>query len=270
MANVDTKNCSESMLNGMSNFITTEQWRSLINDRIDYTPNATNDKLLSKDFIIKHKNFLMLSSLPLYCLIAWDKCNLDVDFLKRFLHYIDFSEGNDILLDFKEFTGNSSGFYDTYKGLCDMTDTALIHAGEVKPFSMEELDKRPLHYNGQHWIASLNKMDKVDIKFLEKYIHMVNFMAVLNNPHLTEAKRKDIRDYFGVKVKDRNTWILPCGASVTDTSWREMTGGLPYLKNKNRFAYRDDEEAIKTIVAKFPRAFEDCLSGGNELVMVDK
>ena len=271
MANVDTKNCSESMLSGMSNFISTKQWRSLISDRMDFSPSAVNDKLLTKDFIIKNKNLLMMSTLPIYCLMAWEKCHLDLDFLKRFVRFIDFSEGNDILLDFKEFSNTSAGFFDTYKANFDMTDTALIHAGEVKPFTMEELDKRPFHYNGQHWTASLNKMPELTIEFLEKYIHMVNFMAVLNNPNLSNEKRKEIRDYFGVKVKDReNLYILPCGASLNDTSWREMTGGLPYLKNKQRFAYQDDADAIKQLVTKFPRAFEDALSGGNEVIMADK
>lgn len=276
MANVETKTANEQMLDGMSNFITPEQWRTLLNDRINYAPGADNELLLSKEFILKYKNHMLLSSLPLYCMIAWDKRKLDIEFLKRFWNYIDFTEGNDLLLDFQEFSGSSKGFLEAYKSMCDMTDVALIHSGDVAPFTMEQLDKHPFHYNGEQWTASLNKMKEVNKEFLEKYIHMVDFLAVLNNPNLKNADRVALRDHFGVKIthpngnKDKNVYLFPCGAVLEDENWRDMSAGLAYLKNKNRFAIKDQDEAIKQVVAKWPRAFEDCLSGGNELVMVDK
>jgi len=278
MANVETKTANEQMLDGMSNFITPDQWRTLLNDRINYAPGADNELLLSKEFILKYKNHMLLSSLPLYCMIAWDKKQLDKEFLKRFWNFIDFTEGNDLLLDFQEFSGSSKGFLDAYKEMCDMTDVALIHSGDVAPFTMEQLDKRPFHYNGEQWTASLNKMKEIKKEFLEKYIHMVDFLAVLNNPNLTNDQRKELRDYFGVKVpKGKNDnehskelYLFPCGAVLEGENWRDMSAGLAYLKNKNRFAIKEQDEAIKQVVAKWPRAFEDCLSGGNELVMVDK
>ena len=269
MAQLETKTANEQMLDGMSNFITTEQWRTLLNDRINYAPGASNELLLSKNFILKYKNHLNFAALPLYCLVAWDKQGLDVEFLKRFWNFIDFTEGNEILLDFQEFSKSGKGFVEAYTKLCDPTDTSLIHSGAVAPFTMEQLDKHPFHYNGEQWTASLNKMKDVSIEFLEKYINMVNFLAVLNNPNLNEAKRLEIRDHFAVVGKDKH-YLFPCGAVLTDTSWREMSSGQPYLKNKQRFAMRDIDDEIKQVVAKWPRAFEDCLSGGNELVMVDK
>lgn len=276
MANVETKTANEQMLDGMSNFITPEQWRTLLNDRINYAPGADNELLLSKEFILKYKNHMLLSSLPLYCMIAWDKRNLDIEFLKRFWNYIDFTEGNDLLLDFQEFSGSSKGFLEAYKSMCDMTDVALIHSGDVAPFTMEQLDKNPFHYNGEQWTASLNKMKEVNKEFLEKYIHMVDFLAVLNNPNLKTTDRVALRDHFGVKTThpngntNKNVYLFPCGAVLEDENWRDMSAGLAYLKNKNRFAIKEQDEAIKQVVAKWPRAFEDCLSGGNELVMVDK
>lgn len=279
MSNIETKTCAEAVLDGMSNLITKEQWQSLLDDRMDVNPGAKNEYLLSKEFILKYKNNMLLSQLPLYCMVAWDKQKLDVDFLKRFWRFISFPAGNEVLLEFSNFCQAGQGFAEAYSALVNPINPVKIAIGEADPFTMEQLDKRPFHYSKEHWNYSLNQMKDVSLEFVEKYINMIDFLPLLNNANLSEEKRIEIRDKFSVafdKTTDDDdgsvrSYLFPCGALLQDTAWYTMNSGSLYLRNRNRFSVSDDyKDVLPKVVAKFPRAFEDCLSGGNEVVMQDK
>lgn len=273
MANIDTKHVAEKMLDGMSNMVIDSQWKTMLMDRSGFSENGSDDLLLSKDFILKYKNRLCFDSFALYVSSAWEKKGLDLEFLRRFWNFVDFVEGTDALLSFADISNTGAQFRKVYKEEVDPTSVVDISMGRVRGFTMQELDDRPFRYNGEQWKSSLHVMKEIAPEFIEKYINMMCFVSILTNDNIKEADKEFIRSKFSVELKGKigneSTFMFPDGSVLVSNSWDNMKGGKSYLKNKNRYA-SEEEDAMKKLIEMYPRAVEDCFSGGNEKVMLVK
>lgn len=273
MPNIDVLEANETMLNGMSNFINEKQWEDLLLQRCNIEAKDWEAKLLSPEFIIKYKNSLAFDCFTLYLVLAWKKKNLTVDFMKRFWKYVDFiGNKEDVLLDHAAITGGDDSLSKVYSEMCDGTPVADIMLKNVPAFTMEQLDKRPFHYNGEQWRASLERMPAITKEFIEKYIHMMDFDKIMNNENLTKEQRVSLRDAFTekVKIENKEVYMFPDGSILEGDNFECMRPGKAYYGNRNHFAVPEAEEAIKKLKARFPRALEDCAFPDNAAVMVDK
>ena len=273
MPNIDIVENTEQFLDGMSNFITEKQWEDMLLQRTNTEIKDWETKLLSPDFILKYKNLLCFDSISTYLALAWNRKNLTVDFMKRFWKHVDFiGKNEDVLLDHKDFNQGDNTLSKVYNEMCDGRSIADIMLGMAEPFTMEELDKRPFHYNGEQWSSSLARMKNVTREFIDKYIHMMSFEAILNNPNLKLAQKLEIRDAYSIAatIEGRELFVFPCGAILEKEEFDNMTPGRAFYANENHIAVKGAKEVAKMLKARFPRAFEDCAYPPNAEVMVDK
>lgn len=275
MPNIDTQNVNETMLDGMSNLINQDQWSDLMLVRSNPEAKDANDKILSPAFVSKYKNMLNFQAFPIYLHMAWNCKHITPEFVRKFWKFSEFIGGiDDPILSDKNFAGQESGLGEWLKANCDLTNTAEIDTGKKAPFTMEQLDKRPFYYNASLWSISLQHTTELTKEFIEKYIHMVDFNAIITNEHLSDDFKKDLCATFGAEAKDgETTYVLfPDGTTIEKGDWLSSNPGREYYSNEHRFPVANDKTmaAIKDLKARFPRAFEDCDYPENAAVMVDK
>lgn len=276
MPNIDTLQATEQMLDGMSNFITEEQWANLLLQRSNNELKDYTTKLLSPEFVIKYKNSLCFDTFTNYVVLAWKEKNLTWEFIQRFWKHVDFIGGgkNDILLDHPDFNKGDDSLSKLYNSKCDPRDIGSIMLGKEPGFTMDELDKHPYRYNGEQWNASINVMKELTLEFIEKYIHLIQFEAVITNENLSNEFKRQVRDTFAEPIQiDKDTvYIFPDGSSVHEEQWENCKPGRAYFSNLKRCPLDNDKlvDVFSKLKNKFPRAFEDCMYPENAIVMVDK
>lgn len=273
MPEIDIIENNEQFLDGMSNFIKDNQWGDMLLQRCNPELKDYKSKLLSPEFIIKYKNSLCFDSFTTYLALAWKEKGLTVDFMKRFWKYVDFVGANeDVLLDHKDFNQGDDSLSKIYNAMCDGRSVADIMLKTAEPFSMEELDKRPYHYNGEQWNASLSRMKNITTEFIDKYIHLMNFDSILNNPNLSAAFKKELVKKYSEEttIDGRTLRVFPCGSVLEGEAYDNMKPGRAYYANEHHVAVQGAKEVAKKLKERFPRAFEDCMYPDNAAVMVDK
>lgn len=265
---IDVQKVNENVLDGMANMISDSQWEELMLTRSPVSDGGNSSLYLSKDFIVKYRNRLGFRGFCVFAGAAWDASKLDMDFLHRFWRFVTFSEGSDTILSFSDVKGSSNNMRDAYIKEVNPTCIMDIYLGTVPPFSLKELDARPFHYNMEQWRASINMLPEIDDEFIDKYIHMMDFSSIITNDLLSKKRKQEIANKYG--ILDGNFYVFPCGASVSK-SFDSLTSGHAFLRNKNRFGNQNLNEAtMKTLIERFPRAFEDCAFPENAAVMVNK
>ena len=272
---IDVASLNEAALDNLSHLLTKKNWHTLLVKRLGDWDHVTP---LSAKFILEHKNELNLDMLTLFGAFMKENPQFakeyDLDFFHRFWAFATFDGGADssiasVKLHFKtqdpaimEIIKQSSN-KDTAAVLLEDTDfdSALP--------TFKEYDKNPYFYDATQLATMVQLRSDNSMDFMETYVHLFPFSALMANKSLTLKKRQEVIKRFGVEIENTRRYLLPDGSVVEGNQLDTVTDGYAYLDNINRYA-TENEKAIREIIEKFPRAVKDCFDEENAKVMQKK
>lgn len=277
---MDVVNMDEMALDGVSHLMTVKDWEGLLGKRL-YDSNE-GVKPLSADFIIKHKNDMRMGLLNLWfqIMVGMGVKGYDLDFMRRFWKYCQLDGMQDCTcIASRQFLGETKDYPKVeaiFKDKVLMLDTAkLLDLDTVEKQvaflpTLQDYEKNPYYYDMAVLYSMLEFLPDIPDTFLEKFIHLVNFPCIFDNLNLSNDRKLQIIDKFGVRIGRTQRFLLPDGTVVKKTDMRDgLEPGNEYYDNVQRYK-TEDEKAIRAIVQKFPRAVLDCYEGDNALVMQGK
>ena len=272
---MDVVNMSEQALNGVSHLMTVADWENLLTKRI----SDSNDgpKPLSAQFILEHKNEIRMDLLSLwtFLMIGYDVPGYDLDFCHRMWAFMNIDGFEDVhAVSAKKILGEKwykveEMFKDKVIKLdstevldCDTVEKQVAFLPTLKDF-----EANPYFYDMSVFKTMLEFIPDIPDTFIEKFIHLISFPCIFDNMNMSNERKTEILKKFGVRIGRTKRFLFPDGSTVKQDDFRDgITPGNCYLDNVNRYV-TEDEKAIKAIIAKFPRAVEDCFSPENAKVM---
>lgn len=275
---IETYKMTEGALNGLSHLLTIKDWEQLLEKRL------TSDEQipLSAEFLLEHRNDLNLTLFPVFALIMRHKGvqGYDLNFLHKFWAFFNWEGGNGaeceivkkVLVDAKKFEDLTLDIRNTVSNWVSfevIEKEKLSDILAVLP-SFSDFEKNPFGYCNAQFNTMLEFSDNISLDFVEKFIHLVKFPALLCNLNVKPEFIADVFDRFGVRLGRTQKFLFPDGTvAKKGNPFDNMLAGKNYLDNVQRYA-TEDEVAIKKIVQKFPRALQLCDEGENALVMQGK
>ena len=272
---MDVVNMTEQALDGVSHLMTVADWENLLTKRISDSNEGV--KPLSADFIIRHKNEIRMDLLSLWTfyMIGTDVPGYDLNFMHRFWKFMNIDGLEDVhCISAKKMLGDKwSKVENLLKQNVKMLDsTAVLDFDTLDKQlaflpTLADYEANPYHYDNSIFLTMLEFIPDIPDTFIEKFIHLVSFNCIFDNMNMSNERKTEILKKFSVRIGRTKRYLFPDGTVVKCDDFRDgVTPGNAYLDNVNRYA-TEDEKAIREIVAKFPRAVEDCDAPSNAAVM---
>lgn len=270
---IDVSVMNEAALEGINHLLSKDNWTTLLGMRMK---DLTNIQPLSADFIVKHKNDIGLQYLAMFGSLMMDDPNVgkgyNLDFFHRFWKFSQFDGGSSCTL---MYTLNRPGNKGTFKReildkQCNI-DT-IMHCGDTNPNdtlpTFQDYEKNPYFYDAGQLGNMVLFRDDVPVDFADRFIHLFPFMCVFSNQRLNKKQKTEFLNRFGIALAD-DRYLFPDGTVVSSKNFNDSEEGEAFYDNVLRYK-TEDESAIRAIIAKWPRAIQDCFYPENALAMKAK
>ena len=270
---IDVSGMNEQALEGVNHLLSKENWTQLLGLRMK---DITNLQPLSTEFIINHKNDLGFRYLAMFgSLMVDDKTygkDYNLDFFHRFWRFSDFDGGNSVAL---MYALNKPDKTDTFEKniLCHQCrQNTSISMNDENPDTtlptFQDYEKNPYFYDAGQLSSMVLFRSDVPADFADRFIHLFPFADFFTNLRVPKKVKKQFVERFGVVLGDKR-WLFPDGTVVAGNTYGSVDDGDSFYDNLLQYK-TEDENAIRTIIAKFPRAINDCLDPENALAMKAK
>lgn len=276
---IETADMTEGSLNGLSHLLTVKDWEDLLDRRLcgKDTPQP-----LSADFILEHKNDLCLTLFPVFALLMRQAGlkGYDLNFLHKFWAFFNWEGGQGaeievvrkVVTNEAQFKNITSDLYSSVSPFVTYTLLEKDTLEEILPLlpSFADFEKNPYGFCNAQLNTMLEFHKDIPLDFVERFIHLVKFPALLCNLNTKPELIADVFDKFGVRLGRTQKYLFPDGTVAKKTNpFDNIQPGKNYLDNIQRYA-TEDEKAIKEIVARFPRVLLLSDEGDNALAMNGK
>ena len=275
---INTVEMSEGALNGISHLLTVKDWEDLLNKRLcgKDTPQP-----LSAQFVFDHRNDMCLTLFPVFAMLMRSAGvqGYALDFLHKFWAFFNWEGGEaaemavvkKVLGDekFKSITADLNSALSNFVTYKVLDKETLDDVLKILP-TFSDFEKNPYGFCNAQLNTMLEFHNNISLDFVEQFIHLVKFPALLCNLNVKPEFIADVFDRFGVRLGRTQKYLFPDGTVAKKSNpFDGMLPGKNYLDNVQRFA-TEDEKAIKEMVSKFPRVLQLCDEGDNALAMKGK
>lgn len=276
---INTAEMTEGALNGLSHLLTVQDWENLLDKRLSAKDTV---QPLSAQFLLDHKNEMCLTLFPVFALLMRKEGlkGYDLNFLHKFWAFFNWEGGQGAEIEvirkvvtdsnkFKEITDDLYANVSNFVPYQVLEKETLQDVLSLLP-SLSDYEKNPYGFCNAQLNSMLEFHDNIPLDFVERFIHLVKFPALLCNLNVKPEVIADVFDRFGVRLGRTQKYLFPDGTVAKKSNpFDGMVPGKNYLDNIQRYG-TEDEKAIKEIVAKFPRVLQLCDEGDNALAMNGK
>lgn len=272
---------TEAAINGVCHLFQKTDWYQLLANRVR---DPEKIMTLSADFIIQHANDL---NLKLLTMVSARMCDYEelrkgytLEFFHKFWRFVEYDAGAAAQMAWQlggEFNTHTfenllvPTLYDkkVLSILVDTFDKPDTHKRWKDLPSCADYEKNPFHYDAVQLkgICGLNK--DIPLDWIERFVHLINFHVFFENMRLSDKDKEAIIEKFGVQIAGSSRYLFPDGSILDRDNHANREIGECYLDNVCRYA-TEDEQAIREVIKRFPRAVFDCEHPDNKLAMNGK